>query len=44
MTEEVTYGTLKNGLVNCKKFDDYDSIFILKYLLNGYVDLQRSGV
>ncbi len=42
--EQVTYGTLDRLLGACKRFDDFDALFITKYLLNGQIDLLRTGV
>ena len=44
MSEQVIYGTVANGLVNCKKFDDSDAVFVCKYLLTGYMDIARAGI
>ena len=44
VTEQISYGTVASGLVNCKKFDDNDALFICKYLLTGYMDVLRAGV
>ena len=32
VTEQVTFGTVANGLINCKKFDETDAVFVCKYL------------
>ena len=42
--EHVGYGTLKKALAKCKRFDDDDSVFISKMILNGHIDLLRGGV
>lgn len=42
--EQVSFGTLDKVLANCKRFDDFDAVFIVKYLLNGQIDLLRAGV
>ena len=42
--EFVGYGTLKNALAKCKRFDDDDSVFVAKMILNGHIDLLRAGI
>lgn len=37
VTEEVTHGTLKNGLKVCERLDDPDSTFIVKSMLMGHI-------
>ncbi len=37
--EQVTYDALDRLLGTCKRFDDFDALFITKYLLNGQIDL-----
>lgn len=44
VTEQIIYGTVANGLINCKKFDETDAVFICKYLLTGYMDIARAGI
>lgn len=42
--ENCPYGTLDRILAKCKRFDNDDSVFIAKLLLNGHIDLLRNGV
>lgn len=42
--ERCDYGTLKKALKKCKRFEDEDSVFISKMLLNGHIDLLRIGI
>jgi hypothetical protein len=42
LTEEVTHGTLRNGLKSCERLDDGDSIFMVKAMLTGHIELLRS--
>lgn len=44
VTEQVIYGTVANGLINCRKFDETDAVFVCKYLLTGYMDVARAGI
>lgn len=44
VTEQVIYGTIANGLINCRKLDETDSVFVSKYLLTGYMDIARAGI
>lgn len=42
--EHVPYGTLKKALAKCRRLDDDDSVYISKMILNGHIDLLRSGI
>lgn len=44
VSEQVIYGTVASGLINCKKFDETDAVFVCKYLLTGYMDIARAGI
>lgn len=45
LVQEFTpYGTLRKALSKCKRLDDDDSVYLSKMILNGHIDLLRSGV
>lgn len=42
--EAVPYGTLAAALAKPKRLDDDDALMVAKHLLNGHIDLLRSGL
>ena len=42
--EQVIYGTLDKVLATCKRFDDFDALYLIKYFLNALIDLLRTGL
>jgi hypothetical protein len=42
--EAVPYGTLAAALSKSKRLEDEDALVVTKQLLNGHIDLLRSGV
>lgn len=41
--EDAPYGTLANALIKCRRLEDSDALFVAKSIINGHIDVLRSG-
>jgi hypothetical protein len=41
--EDAPYGTLANAMTKCRRLEDSDAVFVAKSIINGHIDILRSG-